>query len=69
MLRLASLPLSLVLKRSKGLDLQTCLILDFWMIRFYNQVAKSMMGLIGIGNNPMVGATVACAVAVEESAK
>ena len=28
-----------------------------------------MMGLIGMGNNPMVGATVACAVAVEESAK
>ena len=27
-----------------------------------------MMGLIGMGNNPMVGATVACAVAVEESA-
>ena len=26
-----------------------------------------MMGLIGMGNNPMVGATVACAVAVEES--
>ncbi len=25
-----------------------------------------MMGLIGMGNNPMVGATVACAVAVEE---
>ena len=24
-----------------------------------------MMGLIGMGNNPMVGATVACAVAVE----
>ena len=28
-----------------------------------------MMGLIGIGNNPMVGATVACAVAVEEALK
>ena len=28
-----------------------------------------MMGLIGMGNNPMVGATVACAVAVEESSK
>ncbi|MGN0701188.1 MAG: GGGtGRT protein [Oscillospiraceae bacterium] len=28
-----------------------------------------MMGLIGMGNNPMVGATVACAVAVEESFK
>ncbi|MDO4557571.1 MAG: GGGtGRT protein, partial [Planctomycetia bacterium] len=26
-----------------------------------------MMGLIGMGNNPMVGASVACAVAVEES--
>ena len=25
-----------------------------------------MMGLIGAGNNPMVGMTVACAVAVEE---
>ncbi len=28
-----------------------------------------MMGLIGMGNNPMVGATVAVAVAVEETAK
>jgi hypothetical protein len=28
-----------------------------------------MMGLIGMGNNPMVGATVACAVAVEEAIK
>ena len=28
-----------------------------------------MMGLIGMGNNPMVGCTVACAVAVEESLK
>ncbi len=26
-----------------------------------------MMGLIGMGNNPMVGATVACAVAIEEA--
>ena len=26
-----------------------------------------MMGLIGMGNNPMVGATVAVAVAVEEA--
>lgn len=25
-----------------------------------------MMGLMGMGNNPMVGATVACAVAVAE---
>ena len=28
-----------------------------------------MMGLIGAGNNPMVGMTVACAVAVEEACK
>ena len=28
-----------------------------------------MMGLIGMGNNPMVGATVAVAVAVEEAMK
>lgn len=28
-----------------------------------------MMGLIGMGNNPMVGATVACAVAVEQATK
>jgi len=26
-----------------------------------------MMGFIGMGNNPMVGATVACAVAVNEA--
>ena len=26
-----------------------------------------MMGLIGAGNNPMVGMTVACAVAVQEA--
>ncbi|NLL62996.1 MAG: GGGtGRT protein [Ruminococcaceae bacterium] len=28
-----------------------------------------MMGLIGMGNNPMVGATVACAVAIEQHSK
>ncbi|MBQ9937972.1 MAG: GGGtGRT protein, partial [Oscillospiraceae bacterium] len=28
-----------------------------------------MMGLMGAGNNPMVGMTVACAVAVAEAAK
>ena len=27
-----------------------------------------MMGLIGMGNNPMVGATVAVAVAIQEAA-
>jgi hypothetical protein len=26
-----------------------------------------MMGLIGMGNNPMVGCTVACGVAVEQA--
>ena len=30
---------------------------------------KLGLGLIGMGNNPMVGATVACAVAVEEALK
>ena len=30
---------------------------------------KEMMGLIGAGNNPMVGMTVACAVAIEEAMK
>jgi hypothetical protein len=29
--------------------------------------AVDMMGLIGMGNNPMVGATVACAVAVSQA--
>jgi len=28
-----------------------------------------MMGLIGMGNNPMVGATVSVAVAIEEACK
>ncbi len=37
------------------------------IISHYNFV--EMMGLIGMGNNPMVGATVACAVAVEEATK
>ena len=30
---------------------------------------NEMMGLLGMGNNPMVGATVACAVAVAEALK
>ena len=33
----------------------------------YNQIYKNIN--IGQGNNPMVGATVACAVAVEEAVK
>ncbi len=28
---------------------------------------KEMMGLIGTGNNPMVGMTVACEVAIQEA--
>ena len=36
---------------------------------FLRACARRMMGLIGMGNNPMVGATVACAVAVEEALK
>ena len=31
--------------------------------------SKEMMGLIGAGNNPMVGMTVAVAVAIEEASK
>ena len=37
-------------------------------ILFYRDHVE-MMGLIGAGNNPMVGMTVAVAVAVEEAAK
>ena len=36
---------------------------------FTDSECVEMMGLIGAGNNPMVGMTVACAVAVEEAAK
>jgi len=35
----------------------------------FSSKCVEMMGLIGAGNNPMVGMTVACAVAVEEAAK
>ena len=34
-----------------------------------SQTDVEMMGLIGAGNNPMVGMTVAVAVAIEEAAK
>ena len=34
---------------------------------FTDSRCVEMMGLIGAGNNPMVGMTVACAVAVEEA--
>ena len=42
-------------------------ITRLWLIRCW--VCVEMMGLIGAGNNPMVGMTVAVAVAVEESNK
>ena len=35
----------------------------------FSKIYVEMMGLIGAGNNPMVGMTVACAVAVEEAMK
>ena len=35
----------------------------------FSQICVEMMGLIGAGNNPMVGMTVACAVAVEDAMK
>ena len=35
----------------------------------FRHLYVEMMGLIGMGNNPMVGATVAVAVAVEEAQK
>ena len=38
-------------------------------VYLYDDKLVEMMGLIGMGNNPMVGATVACAVAVEEAMK
>ena len=40
------------------------------MMKFYvTWIGVEMMGLIGAGNNPMVGMTVACAVAIEEAMK
>ena len=36
---------------------------------FYVTLCVEMMGLIGAGNNPMVGMTVAVAVAIEEASK
>ena len=40
----------------------------FWKVIFFTySECVEMMGLIGAGNNPMVGMTVACAVAVEEA--
>ena len=38
------------------------------MGRMHSDAHVEMMGLIGMGNNPMVGCTVAVAVAIEEAA-
>jgi len=40
-----------------------------WFPNVPNGTVVEMMGLIGAGNNPMVGMTVAVAVAVEEAMK
>ena len=53
------------------------LSLAFWCLLLSGQQGKNaqntdsteMMGLIGAGNNPMVGMTVAVAVAIEEASK
>lgn len=34
----------------------------------FSKISVEMMGLIGAGNNPMVGMTVAVAVAIEQAA-
>ena len=45
-------------------------IVDFtWLLGAEDATIVEMMGLIGAGNNPMVGMTVACAVAIEEALK
>ena len=45
-----------------------CSTLGFMPItKCKRHIYVEMMGLIGAGNNPMVGMTVACAVAVEEA--
>lgn len=39
------------------------------ILKEISEAHVEMMGLIGMGNNPMVGATVAVAVAVEEASR
>lgn len=39
------------------------------MEKLFTAFMAFMMGIIGAGNNPMVGMTVACAVAIEEASK
>ena len=43
--------------------------LSLLSIRFKAYYRTEMMGLIGAGNTPMVGMTVAVAVAIEEASK
>ena len=48
----------------------TCLILKYLKKMLLRKTLYvEMMGLIGAGNNPMVGMTVAVAVAIEEASK
>ena len=52
------------------LENNMCLIrIKPYFLRARQRPYLEMMGLIGMGNNPMVGATVAVAVAVEEALK
>jgi hypothetical protein len=48
-----------------------CSSLNIYKIKsfFASHFYVEMMGLIGAGNNPMVGMTVAVAVAIEEACK
>ena len=52
---------------------QICETAEYYLTRtetaILDQYSVEMMGLIGMGNNPMVGATVAVAVAIEEAMK
>ena len=51
-------------------DTVMCLILIISrLFCFDGGLYNEMMGLIGAGNNPMVGMTVAVAVAIEEASK
>ena len=47
-----------------------CLVSIISTLLYYaSHIYVEMMGLIGAGNNPMVGMTVAVAVAIEEASK
>ena len=53
----------------ESLILQAFLPCFDYIVSSITRSCVEMMGLIGAGNNPMVGMTVACAVAVEEASK